>query len=75
MVRASEKSCGQALVHGRVYQLGHRSLPMPVDGAGQPYRLNSDESWPIEMLQGVITLAIFVPFVVLYMDETLRWNY
>ena len=29
----------------------------------------------LKMLQEVITLAVFVPFTVLYMGETLRWNY
>lgn len=29
----------------------------------------------LKMLQEVITLAVFVPFAVLYMGETLRWNY
>ena len=29
----------------------------------------------LKILQEVITLAVFVPFVVLYMGETLRWNY
>ena len=27
------------------------------------------------ILQEVITLAVFVPFAVLYMGESLRWNY
>ena len=29
----------------------------------------------LKILQEVITLAIFVPFAVLYMGESLRWNY
>jgi uncharacterized protein (DUF486 family) len=29
----------------------------------------------LKMMQEVITLAIFVPFAILYMGETLRWNY
>jgi uncharacterized protein len=29
----------------------------------------------LKILQEVITLAVFVPFAVLYMGEGLRWNY
>ena len=29
----------------------------------------------LKILQEVITLAVFVPFAVLYMGESLRWNY
>lgn len=29
----------------------------------------------LKVLQEVITLAVFVPFAVLYMKEPLRWNY
>ena len=29
----------------------------------------------LKMLQEVITLTVFVPFAILYMGESLRWNY
>ena len=29
----------------------------------------------LKILQEVITLSVFVPFAVLYMNEPLRWNY
>jgi hypothetical protein len=29
----------------------------------------------LKILQEVITLAVFVPFAVLYMNQPLRWNY
>jgi uncharacterized protein (DUF486 family) len=29
----------------------------------------------LKIIQEVITLAVFVPFAVLYMKEPLRWNY
>jgi uncharacterized protein (DUF486 family) len=29
----------------------------------------------LKILQEVITLAVFVPFAVLYMDQALTWNY
>jgi uncharacterized protein (DUF486 family) len=29
----------------------------------------------LKILQEVITLAVFVPFAMLYMGQTLRWNY
>ncbi|MBL8515384.1 MAG: DMT family protein [Betaproteobacteria bacterium] len=29
----------------------------------------------LKILQEVITLAVFVPFAVFYMGETIRWNY
>ena len=29
----------------------------------------------LKMLQEVISLTVFVPFAVLYMGESLRWNY
>ncbi|MBL8519965.1 MAG: DMT family protein [Betaproteobacteria bacterium] len=29
----------------------------------------------LKILQEVITLAVFVPFAVLYMNEPLKWNY
>ncbi|HEY2630353.1 MAG TPA: DMT family protein [Usitatibacter sp.] len=29
----------------------------------------------LKILQEVITLAVFVPFAMLYMDETLSWDY
>ncbi len=29
----------------------------------------------LKILQEVITLAVFVPFAVLYMGETIKWNY
>jgi uncharacterized protein (DUF486 family) len=29
----------------------------------------------LKILQEVITLAVFVPFAMLYMGETLKWNY
>jgi uncharacterized protein len=29
----------------------------------------------LKIIQEVITLAVFVPFAVFYMGETIRWNY
>jgi uncharacterized protein (DUF486 family) len=29
----------------------------------------------LKILQEVITLTVFVPFAMLYMGQTLRWNY
>jgi uncharacterized protein len=34
--------------------------------------MNRDQ---LKILQEVITLSVFVPFAVLYMDEKLSWNY
>ena len=36
---------------------------------------NGLTGYQLKILQEVITLAVFVPFAVLYMGESLRWNY
>ena len=51
------------------------AVRMHVDGAGQSHRLHHDVVGAIEDFAGSHHAAVFVPFAVLYMGETLRWNY
>lgn len=45
------------------------------DGAGQPHRAHGHECLASQILQEVITLAVFIPFAVLYLKEPIRLNF
>ncbi len=52
-----------------------RSLGWPGTAAGQPHWFHAFQRGPAEILQEVITLVVFVPFAVLYLDQPLKWDY
>ena len=59
MVRPPEKPGRQGVVYRRLIKLGGRTL-----------RLSQ-----LKILKEVITLSIFVPFAILYMDQPLKLDY
>jgi uncharacterized protein (DUF486 family) len=47
-------------------------LQVPANRIGHASGLNLGQ---LKIMQEAITLAVFVPFVLLYMKETLKWDY
>ncbi|MEI0817088.1 DMT family protein [Pseudomonas aeruginosa] len=60
--------------HRRPDQLGYRAVRIPAAGAGQPHRLHRTLGRPT-IMQEVITLAVFVPFSVYFMQQPLKLDY
>ena len=56
-------------------QLGHRAVRIPAAGAGQPHRLHRYSLAQLKILQEAITLTVFVPFAMVYMDQPFKLDY
>ena len=58
-------------------ELGHRAGRVPAAGAGQPHRLPQAgfSVAQLKIMQEVITLSVFVPFAVLYLNQPLKLDY
>ena len=63
------------MVRGRVHELWHRAFRVSLSGPSEPDRLRDNEPRAAQVLQEVITLALFAPFAVLYMHQGVRLNY
>ena len=75
LVCASAGHEGKAVVHRSRRELGHAFfeylLQVPANRIG-----SSAHSLPqLKIIQEVITLTVFVPFVLLYMKQPLKWDY
>jgi len=75
LVCASAGHEGKAVVHRSRRELGHAFfeylLQVPANRIG-----SSALSLPqLKIIQEVITLTVFVPFVLLYMKQPLKWDY
>src|SRR5439155_11761365 len=75
LVRPPQESGGSAVVRRRHRELGHRAVRISAPGAGQPDRVYHTLPRAIKILQEVITLAVFVPFAVVYMRQPLKLDY
>ena len=76
VVRPPEAPAGLAVVPRGARELGHRALRVPAAGARQPHRLRGGITLAqLKIIQEVITLAVFVPFAMLYMGERFKWDY
>jgi uncharacterized protein (DUF486 family) len=57
-------------------QLGYRAVRIPAPGSGQPARLRGGISLAqLKITQEVITLGVFVPFAMLYMDQPFKLDF
>lgn len=56
-------------------QLGHRTVRVPVPGAGQPDRDAEFSVGQLKILQEVVTLSVFVPFSIWYLREPVKLDY
>jgi uncharacterized protein (DUF486 family) len=63
------------LVRRRRDKLGHRAVRVSAPGAGQPDRYTTLSLAQLKILQEIITLAVFVPFAVVYMRQPLKLDY
>ena len=75
MVRPPEKSLEPGVVRRRTGKLEHRPfeylLQVPANRIGH----TTLSLGQLKILQEVISLSVFVPFTLLYMKESLSWNY
>ena len=73
MVWPPEEHAGQGLVRGRAGELGHRAvrIPVPANRIGATALSLAQ----LKIMQEVITLLVFIPFVVLYMKQPIKLDY
>jgi Uncharacterized protein conserved in bacteria len=64
-----------ALVHGGSGQLGHCAVRVSAAGAANRIGYTQFNVGQLKILQEVITLSVFVPFAVFYLDQPLKWDY
>ena len=55
--------------------LGHRAVRIPAAGAGNRIGFTVLSLAQLKIMQEVITLAVFVPFAVLYMDQPVKLDF
>ena len=56
-------------------ELGDRAVRVPAAGAGEPDWLHRAVVGQLKIMQEVITLAVFVPFAILYMKQPFKLDY